>query len=524
MEQTFYDIHSIATVLGCIMKDTSKLKKSEINLSVEDFTNRPHKILFSAIQNLTIESGKETIDDIDVDAYLSAFPIQHQVFKESNLAAYINYAKEIAKEDSFLYSYTNVKKLSLLRDLNDMGMDTTDIYCESKLDARYEDKALKFSKMSIKDIIEHYSGKHTDLKMKWTTKADSTYQVNVSESVDNYLDNLNKGADIGTPMPSKLMTAVARGNRKKNIYLTSGGSGTGKSRVLLSNALHLSVGMIYNPDTGSWEKNQGIKHNTLFISTELEDFEIMPMCLAYISCVEESKIKKKDLTEEEFARVLKASEILKDSNFQMFFISDFDTSDIADIIETNIRLHQTDHIFLDYIQVTPKAYQFARERYGTNLAEHHILTYMLSELKEICNTRNVFLHSATQLNRSSTDKDANLGANSLRGSFGMTDKISLGCIRTTMTSKDYEDIEDILRKGLYKKPSTICHIFKNRGEKWKNVKVYTHFDLGTLREVDCFVTDNDGKLLDIAPLEIKYETEEVVEENTNVFTSSNIEF
>ena len=63
MEQTFYDIHSTATVLGVIMKDTSILKNPEVNLSVEDFILRPHKILFSTIQNLCIESEKKFIDD-----------------------------------------------------------------------------------------------------------------------------------------------------------------------------------------------------------------------------------------------------------------------------------------------------------------------------------------------------------------------------------------------------------------------------------------------------------------------------
>ena len=76
MEQTFYDIHSTATVFGVIMKDTSVLKNPEVNLSVEDFILRPHKILFSTIQNLCIESEKKFIDDIDVDAYLSAFQKQ----------------------------------------------------------------------------------------------------------------------------------------------------------------------------------------------------------------------------------------------------------------------------------------------------------------------------------------------------------------------------------------------------------------------------------------------------------------
>ena len=86
------------------------------------------------------------------------------------------------------------------------------------------------------------------------------------------------------------------------------------------------------------------------------------------------------------------------------------------------------------------------------------------------------------------------------------------------------NLKNILRNGLYPKPDTKSYIFKNRGSKLKNVIVYTAFNLGTLREKDCFVTDEDGKLIEVAPLQINYKTEEVVEENTSVFTSSNIEF
>ena len=523
MEQTFYDIHSTATVFGVIMKDTSILKNPEVNLSVEDFILRPHKILFSTIQNLCIESEKKFIDEIDVDAYLSAFPVQHQVFKESNLGAYINYAKEIADMDNFTYCYNNIKKLSLIRDFNDIGVDTSDIYAESKLDASYEDKALKFSKMTIKDIIEHYSSKYTALKMKWNTKSESTYQVDMKNSVDEYLDNLSKTPDIGTSMQSKLLTAIVRGNRKKNIYVSSGGSGAGKTRYLLAEAVGLASDEIYDLEENKWVKN-GIRHNVLFISTEVEDFERIPMALAFLSGCEETNIKNQTLNDDEKERVMYAAKILKEINFQIFYISDYCSSDIADVIDLNITNHSVDHIYFDYVQLTPRAFSHARDTYGVNLREDQILTYMLSELKEICNAKDIFLHTATQLNRSSTEKDTKLGANTLRGSFGMSDKISYGAIRVRMSSKDYEDIEDILRNGLYPKPDTKSYIFKNRGSKLKNVIVYTAFNLGTLREKDCFVTDEDGKLIEVAPLQINYKTEEVVEENTNVFTSSNIEF
>ena len=39
-------------------------------------------------------------------------------------------------------------------------------------------------------------------------------------------------------------------------------------------------------------------------------------------------------------------------------------------------------------------------------------------------------------------------------------------------------------------------IFKNRGGKWKSIVIWTRINLGTMREMDCFVTDYNYELID----------------------------
>ena len=69
MEQTFYDIHSTATVFGVIMKDTSILKNPEVNLSVEDFgvnqKEKSDKIREDLIQSIYL------LNDTELEIYLN---------------------------------------------------------------------------------------------------------------------------------------------------------------------------------------------------------------------------------------------------------------------------------------------------------------------------------------------------------------------------------------------------------------------------------------------------------------------
>jgi hypothetical protein len=97
---------SVATVLGCLLNDTSLIKDTDLN--VNDFVNRTHKILFGAIQNLALLTEKKDLDVIDIDAYLSSTPTQYMVFEENRLADYITAIKEKAHADNFKYCYNTI--------------------------------------------------------------------------------------------------------------------------------------------------------------------------------------------------------------------------------------------------------------------------------------------------------------------------------------------------------------------------------------------------------------------------------
>ena len=59
-------------------------------------------------------------------------------------------------------------------------------------------------------------------------------------------------------------------------------------------------------------------------------------------------------------------------------------------------------------------------------------------------------------------------------------------------------------------PNMSYYVFKNRGGKWKSIIIWTKLNMGTMREVDCFVTDYNYELIpDIEKTIIDFQIEDV---------------
>lgn len=78
----------------------------------------------------------------------------------------------------------------------------------------------------------------------------------------------------------------------------------------------------------------------------------------------------------------------------------------------------------------------------------------------------------------------------------MADKVDYAEIMTDVTPEDLEALSGIV--GHFAKiPNYVAHVFKNRGGRWKDVKVWKYVDLGTCRTTDLFMTDNNYKPIPI---------------------------
>ena len=128
------------------------------------------------------------------------------------------------------------------------------------------------------------------------------------------------------------------------------------------------------------------------------------------------------------------------------------------------------------------------------------------------NKFNIYLGSSTQLNDSYKD-DSNKDAGALKGSKAIIEKADYGVLALPVTHKDLKRLKPIIEsEGRFGSvtPNMSYYIFKNRGGKWKAIIVWTKINLGTMREVDCFVTDYNFELVtDIEKTLIEFQLDDV---------------
>lgn len=275
----------------------------------------------------------------------------------------------------------------------------------------------------------------------------------------------------------------------------------------MGDACNVACDYIYD-----WNKKDwifiGEKQPVLFISTELTKEEIQDCLLAHVSGVDEDRITEwKDISEEEEEIIFKSGEIVKNSLLFGEYLPDFTIDSIINTTENYILNENIGYLFFDYINDSPSLYGSYIEKTGVRLQTHQILFLFSASLKQINNKYNIFLGTSTQLSSNwKEEKDAN----ALKGSKAIIEKADHGLIALPVSKEDLKKLSPILKDGFYKEPNFAYYIFKNRGGRYNAIIVWTRMNLGTVREVDCFVTNNDFELItDIEKTLLEFQLDDV---------------
>lgn len=235
--------------------------------------------------------------------------------------------------------------------------------------------------------------------------------------------------------------------------------------------------------------------------------ELQACLLAHISGIEEDVMTEGNLNEEQIRILRESAEVVKESLLFGEYMPDFTIDSIAETIEKYIINNGITHCFFDYINDSPSLYSYYAQKTGTRLQTHQILFLFSMELKKLCNRYGIYLGTSTQL--SSNYKDEK-DANAIKGSKSIIEKADGGIIALPATSSDMKKLKPILESGFFRTPNFAYYIYKNRGGKWNNIIIWTQINLGTVRELDCFVTDNDYNIIKtINPTEISFQVSSV---------------
>ncbi len=504
----YNDIAATLQVIGNIYKKPSLLDNEKYFFTIEDFTEEFHKILFRSVHNLYKLGAKEINENVIQD-YLKDRPEQLATFKTSKGTEYLQKISDTIQLSTFDYHYQKMKKMTLLRMYDSIGMDLTWLYDpDNVLDIKKKQAQEDWlDNTPLETIADEIDKRITDIRLKYVDDANSDFNQ-AGHNVEQLIEHLQNHPEIGVPLYGNLVNTITRGARLKKFYLRSAATGVGKTRSMIADACNIACNRIWNSKTKTWDEN-GTQESTLFITTEQELDEIQTMMLAFLSDVDEHHIIYNEYSPGELNRVQEAAKILMNSPLYIKKLPDFSLKDIENAIKYSVMEWKVQYVFHDYVHSSMKILSEITSKAGVKgLREDNVLFMISVRLKDLCNEYGIFIMSATQLNASYQDAEI-LDQNLLRGAKSIADKIDLGMIMVQTTDEDKESLKTIISKGGFPIPTVKMSIYKNRRGQYKDVLLWCTDRRATCRITPIFATTYDYQLIDMPELKITVQEKEI---------------
>lgn len=512
------DKMSVMAVLSSLLHEPALVLDERYPLSLQDFPERFHRILFAAIDNMA-KAGVRQVNESVVDDFLSKHPAQYAVFEQNNGMDYIQQImKSFYAPENYEHNHLTLRKCALLNILASMGYDISPFYDSSAVDPiQIGEASTLLGASSPEDIIAYYENGLAAIKNDFRCDA-VCKSVQAGAGLRSLKGALKEVPEIGLSLNSPKLTTIFRGRRLKKFYFKIVPSGIGKSRLSAADAALLSIPERWEPERGEWVRTN-FSEPTLFISTELEIDEVQTLLMSYVSAVPEDHILDgKYASPEEEARVDRAIGLIEASPLYIEYMPDFNIDDIENIVKKHKRQHRISYVFFDYLATSIKLLmEIASKTRGVNLREDNVLVMFSTRLSFLAKKLNVHIDTSAQANgewKTMKDPDQNI----TRGAKGISDKVDVGYCGLPPTDKDMEAFKKIVTAsgmGFIKSPNLVLHVYKVRRGKTNHVKLFQYFDYATLRTTDLLVTNKD-----YLPLDIENTNIELILNDTEVHSSA----
>lgn len=508
----YYNSQASCQVLGCLMNNPSIVRRKEYNLNLEDFIGDKHILLFTCVYNL-VQQGLKEIAIGDIETYLSTNDLKgHDLFfnNEQNFE-WLNMVYEDANLGNFEYYYGLVRKMALLRGYLEEGFDVRDILDIDEIDhIIIKEQNEKLDIMTIEEIKRYFDKKAMRVKQRFDDR-DETNKRKSGEKGKELRQLLKESPSYGFNLESNYLNTVSRGALPKKFFLESRDSGTGKTRVAMRRLLGICSPYLWDFKTNKYIENPNGKNNTgLYIGTEMELYEeLEPMIWAFISGVEEDRIRNNILTEEEENRVDMAIEY---SDQMQLFLEDEENYDLSYLWST-VEQYKEDYnisvVAIDYLELTAGLVgEYSQLTRGMSVREDQVLLNLSTNIKNICKKFDLTIFGFTQTTDEAR-RDGVRDQRAIKGARSLPNKCDVGITVFEPTNKEMELIEPLIKKckGINNTiiPNACYTIYKNRGNVYKNMKIWGHNNLGNGRFIDLFCTDNNYNPINIEETFIELE-------------------
>jgi len=365
-------------VLACLMSNPQKMNDCVDVLEVESFFNDNNKYLYaimlgifkkkvgsnftfdiSFLQSMARERGVEDsfIAKSGGKSYLEFLTLTKESFVDCS--SFNNYV------DRIISLHTKRKLLVSLKDASDKVLSSKDS----------PDELMVSTQDGISTLLN--SSKKVDY-------------VNIGSLASSYIETSlkEKKTILGIPTMYKSLDSVIQGLKRKNLLIMMAPKKTGKTAFLMNIGLNVSV-------------RQNIP--TLMISTEMSDEEVLSRAISNLSDVDEVKIARGDLTQQELNSVQAAELKLRSGNFHHIYMPSFSIEKVVASIrkfvdkvvgyDSNGRVKDC-LILFDYIKMPQVSISTSAQ-----MKEYKILGGMADCLKGIAGELDIPIFTACQSNR-----------------------------------------------------------------------------------------------------------------------------
>lgn len=497
----YYDSRCVCQVLGALIRNPVLIKNRDYYLEQDDFIKPLHQAIFTTIYNLAYQGVKE-IRIAEIETYLANNDLvsHKKIFDDEKNLEWLNKLIEDASQVNFQYYYDTIKKLSLLRSYLSNGIDIRDILDMEEIDPKMiKMQREEFDKSTIQDITDIIDKKNLEAKRRFTIKTKSESRK-AGDNAKELREHMKITPPYGFTFESKYLNTLTRGMLGGKFLLETRDTGMGKTRIAIKRLLNITVPYMWSHNENKFVKNSNGGNSGLYIGTEMDLYgEIEPMMWAFVSGIEEDKIKKGDLTEDEDARIEKAIEILQDTKLFLEDRPDFDVTYLAQTIEEYKINHNICTVAIDYIELTPSLIsEYMLMSRGMNSREDQVLLNLSKSIKDIAKKFDVFINAFTQTTDEAR-RDHVRDQRAVKGARSLPNKVDTGIVTFEPDKKEIEKIEPIIRtiKGLTHYPNVCYSLYKNRGGKLKLVKIWGYQNLGTMQFEDLFCTNWDYERINI---------------------------
>lgn len=231
MASKYNDTAAVIQVIGCIYNDQSYLDTNgEYIITEDDFVEDFHKVVYGVIYKLH-ELGTEKITPETISDFLETRPKSKGIFNLNKGLEYLAKAKELSQPLAFDYYYKRLKKMSLLRAYEKIGVDVSKYYDpDNILDLKRKQIQEEWlDNTPIDKIADKINQEIENVYRKYVQNDVFGVATLAGDGLEELIMQFEKSPDAGVPLYGRYINTVTRGARLGKFFLRSAATGTGKA-------------------------------------------------------------------------------------------------------------------------------------------------------------------------------------------------------------------------------------------------------------------------------------------------------